>query len=72
LELIWGIRHLTVHAAGIATADFVNRHPGAAGAAGGRVKVSLQQFKAYLAAAWEFLETTERFFLARYPSLRAQ
>ena len=71
LELIWGIRHVTVHAAGVATADFLKRHPGAAKAVGDRVRVSLPQFNVYLAAALEFLETTERFFLARCPSLRA-
>jgi len=62
LELIWGIRHVTVHTAGVATADFLQRHPGAAKAVGDRVKVSLPQFKVYLAAVREFLETTENSF----------
>jgi hypothetical protein len=71
LELIWGIRHVTVHAAGVATADFLKRHPGAAGAVGDRVRVNSRQFQAFFEAARAFLEPTERFFLARYPSLLA-
>jgi hypothetical protein len=71
LDLVWGIRHITVHTAGVATTDFLKRHPGAAKAVGDRVKVSLQQFSAFVVAAREFLEATDRFFLARCPSLRA-
>jgi hypothetical protein len=71
LELIWGIRHVAVHSAGVATADFLKRHPGAVGAVGDRVKVRSQQFSAFLGAARDFLGPTERFFLARYPSLLA-
>jgi hypothetical protein len=71
LELIWGIRHVTVHTAGVATADFLKRHPGAAGAVGDRVRVSSRQVEAFLEAARDFLEPTERFFLARCPSLFA-
>jgi hypothetical protein len=71
LELIWGIRHVTVHTAGVATADFLKRHPSAAGAVGDRVRVSSGQFKAFLEATHDFLEPTERYFLARCPSLLA-
>jgi hypothetical protein len=46
-------------------------HPGAAKAVGDRVKVSNRQFEEFLAAALEFLEPTDRFFLARFPSLLA-
>jgi hypothetical protein len=35
LEVFWGIRHVVVHAAGIATTDFARRHPGLVTAAGG-------------------------------------
>jgi hypothetical protein len=69
LELIWGIRHVTVHTAGVATADFLKRHPGAAGVVGNRVRVNNRQFKSFLEATHDFLEPTERFFLARCPSL---
>jgi len=71
LELIWGIRHVAVHTAGVATADFLRRHPSAAGAVGDSVRVSSRQFKAFLEATRDFLEPTERCFLARCPSLLA-
>ncbi len=70
LELIWGIRHILVHSAGTATADFLRRHPGAAKATGERVRVSTSEFSAFLKTTSEFLDPTERFFLARYPALR--
>lgn len=70
LELIWGIRHVVVHAAGVASADFVRRHPGIA-AAGGRVWVGTKEFGEYVESAKGFLEPTERFFVRRYPSLLA-
>lgn len=70
LELIWGIRHVAVHSAGIATADFVKRHPGATKGVGVRLNVGQRQFQAYFSAASEFLKATERFFVSRYPSLK--
>jgi hypothetical protein len=69
LEQVWGIRHLVVHAAGVATPDFVKRHPGWVTAPGDRVKVSSRAFGIFLTAVQTFLEPTEAFFLARYPAL---
>jgi hypothetical protein len=71
LELIWGIRHVVVHTAGVATVDFLKRHPGAAKAVGDRVQVGNRQLGAFIATAWDFLQPTERFFLVRCPLLRA-
>ena len=71
LEVIWGIRHVVVHAAGVATSDFVKRHPDVAAAAGAHVRVASRDFGAFLEAVRSFLEPTDRFFLARYPSLAA-
>jgi hypothetical protein len=71
LQFIWGLRHVIVHSAGAADAAFLKWHPGAAKAVGDRVQVNNRQFREFLAAAFEFLEPTDRFFLVRYPSLRA-
>jgi len=71
LELIWGIRHVVVHATGVATADFVKRHPGVA-AAGVRVRVGNQDFGAFIKSVRGFMESTERYFVRRYPSLLAE
>ncbi|HSL04332.1 MAG TPA: hypothetical protein VK901_12455 [Nitrospiraceae bacterium] len=72
LELIWGIRHVVVHAAGVATTDFVKRHPGVAAAAGNRVRVGTGEFGEFIDSVRGFLEPTERFFVKRYPSLLAE
>jgi hypothetical protein len=71
LERIWGIRHVVVHAAGIATPEFVKRHPGIVAAAGDRLLPKNVDFKAFLEAVKGLVEPTEQFFLARYPSLIA-
>jgi hypothetical protein len=71
LERYWGIRHVVVHAAGVATPDFVKRHPGAVAAAGDRVRVSHRDLKKFFEAVWEFMGPTENFFLARYPAMIA-
>ena len=72
LELCWGIRHIVVHAAGVATADFVKRHPGVVKAAGTRVRVTLRDVLKFVEAVRDFLEPTDRFLLARYSSLVAE
>ena len=69
LELMWGLRHVIVHAAGLATAEFVRRHPGVVARAGDRVGLSSVRIAFFLGAVQDFLEPTEAFFLRRYPSL---
>ena len=69
MELIWGIRHTVVHAAGVANKDFVERHPGVVKAAGDRLRVNIGDFGSFLTTVGHFLEPTEKFFLKRYPSL---
>jgi hypothetical protein len=71
LEPFWGIRHVVVHAAGVATADFVKRHPGVVKAAGDRVRVNHHDYKKFVEAVRDFLEPTDRYFLKRFPSLLA-
>jgi hypothetical protein len=71
LERFWGIRHVVVHAAGVATADFVKRHPGVVKAAGDRVRVNHHDYKKFLEAVRDFLDPTDGFFLTRYPSMLA-
>jgi hypothetical protein len=72
LELMWGIRHAVVHAAGVATADFVKRHPGVVTGAGERLQVGNRDIELFVIAVKDFMGPTEEFFLARYPSLIAE
>jgi len=71
LELFWGIRHVVIHAAGVATADFVKRHPGVVPAAGNRVRANHKYLQKFVEAIPEFIEPTEKFFLKRYPAMAA-
>jgi len=48
LELIWGIRHIIVHTAGVADNDFVKRHPGIVKAVGDYVKISIPTFSGFV------------------------
>jgi hypothetical protein len=72
LELIWGIRHTVVHSGGIATAEFVRRHPGVVKAAGTPLRVGTRDIVRYIDATKVFMTPTEEFFLARYPSLAVE
>ena len=72
LERFWGIRHIVVHAAGVATADFVRRHPGMVKAAGDHLPAKYCDLGLFLKIMMEFVKPTESFFLARYPSLSAR
>jgi hypothetical protein len=71
LERFWGVRHVVVHTAGVATADFVKRHPGVVAAAGDRVRANSHDLKKFFEAIRSFMGPTEAFFLARYPSMLA-
>lgn len=71
LERFWGIRHVVVHAAGVATSDLVKRHPELNAKAGDRLRASSRDVQKFLGDIVGFMETTERFFLARYPSMVA-
>lgn len=71
LERFWGVRHVVVHAAGVATADFVKRHPGVVKAAGDRVRVNHHGYEKFVEGVRDFLEPTDGFFLRRYPSMLA-
>jgi hypothetical protein len=69
LERLWGIRHVVVHSAGVATPEFVRRHPDLRVTTGSHVPMSLPDFQVYLIAAMGLVEPAESMFLARYPAL---
>ena len=69
LERVWGIRHVIVHAAGVATADFVKRHPGVVRAVGSRVRMNHGDLEKFIDVVFDFINPTDAYFLARYPSM---
>jgi len=69
LETLWGLRHIIVHRAGIATVDFVRRHPSFDAKRGERVKLNRNQMLPYLDAIANFVETTELYLIQRLATL---
>lgn len=69
LEYIWGIRHVVVHANGLATPDFLRRHPSGAKVVGDRLLIKPEEFTSYVSAVSMFVQSTDRYFLRRYPLL---
>ena len=69
LERLWGVRHVAVHNAGRATADFMKRHPGVVSSEGERVRVGNGDILAWVKLIGEFVDPIDSYFLARYPSL---
>ena len=59
MEEAWGVRHMVVHHAGVATADFVMRHPRLTGVAGQRLSLPLQLVLDYAEAIGRFVRVTD-------------
>ncbi len=71
LEVLWGVRHLVVHSAGIATAEFNRRHPGFPVKLGDRVKVTSELKHQWIACLYDFVRATDRYFVRRCTGNRA-
>jgi hypothetical protein len=71
LERMWGIRHVVVHRAGVADADFTKQHPGVVKAVGDRVRASNPDIALFLRAVTDFVNPTDLYFLKRCPGLLA-
>lgn len=66
METLWGVRHLIVHSTGIATPDFVRRHPDFGVAVGKRIQVELNQLDGWLEHIYRFVDLTDAYFVQRY------
>jgi hypothetical protein len=65
METLWGVRHLIVHSAGIANADFVRRHPELNAQVGKRFIVNNAQIKQWSVAMYDFVDVTDQYFVRR-------
>lgn len=72
LEELWGIRHMVIHNAGIASLDFRRRHPGVNLVTSGRIEPTQQAATKYLEMAEEFVKLTDRHFAAWHSSLEGK
>ena len=68
LDLLWGVRHVVVHAAGFATQEFIRRNPQLGLMARDRIKVTGTQISEWLRDVTEFVETTDKYIVARTAS----
>jgi hypothetical protein len=66
MELLWGVRHLVVHSAGITTAEFVRRHPSFAAKVGESIAIRSNHLQVWLEVVYDFVDVTDRHFLKRY------
>jgi hypothetical protein len=65
MEFLWGVRHVVVHAAGLATHDFVRRHPEVAASVGKRVKINAYTNSRWIDLVRDFVTVTDAFVVAR-------
>lgn len=68
LEEIWGIRHAIVHRAGVASAEFVRRHPGLDAQVGLRIALNSRQVIEYVGAIDAFVRPVDVALAARMAS----
>jgi hypothetical protein len=65
METLWDVRHLIVHCAGVANADFVRRHPELNAQVGKRFIVNGARIKQWGDAMYDFVDITDQYFVRR-------
>jgi hypothetical protein len=68
MEALWGVRHVIVHSAGVATSDFVRRHPDFGVKAGESIVVRPDQLIEWISVIYHFVDATDSYFAQRYLS----
>jgi len=66
METLWGVRHLIVHSRGVATPDFVRRHPEIGGKVGESILIRSAQLFAWMPVVSHFVDVTDFYFVQRY------
>jgi hypothetical protein len=66
METLWGVRHLLVHSRGVATPEFVRRHPGVGAKVGESILIRSAQLTAWITVADHFVDVTDFYFVQRY------
>lgn len=70
LEEAWGVRHVVVHKAGVATHDFVRRHPEFGATVNEPIPLKPERVLSYVKAISQFVEVTDRSFELRISASR--
>jgi hypothetical protein len=66
METLWGVRHLIVHSAGVATPAFVHRHPEIGATVGESILIRSGQISAWVDVIYHFVDVTDFYFVQRY------
>jgi hypothetical protein len=68
MEVLWGVRHVIVHSSGVATPDFVGRHPDFGVTVGKKIVIRNDQLLEWIRVAYHFVDVTDSYFVQRYKS----
>src|SRR6266496_4211668 len=66
METLWGVRHVIVHSAGVATADFVRRHPNFGAKVAENILIRPDQLCEWISVIYHFVDVTDSYFVQRY------
>jgi len=66
METLWGVRHVIVHSAGVATPDFVRRHPEIGAKVGESILIRSHQILPWVDVIYHFVDVTDFYFVQRY------
>jgi len=66
METLWGVRHVIVHSAGVATPDFVRRHPDFGAKVGESILIRSDQLIEWISVIGHFVDVTDFYFVKRY------
>jgi hypothetical protein len=66
METLWEVRHLIVHSSGVATPEFVRRHPEIDAKVGERILIPTKQIFAWIEVVFHFVDVTDSYFVQRY------
>ena len=66
METLWRVRHLIVHSRGVATPEFVRRHPEIGAKVGESILIRSAHLTAWITVVYHFVEVTDFYFVQRY------
>lgn len=69
MEELWGLRHVVVHSAGVATPEFTRLYPGFGARIGDRIHIASDSLTKYIRACGMFVLEMDQYLVSRFPTL---
>jgi len=66
MEALWGVRHLIIHSRGVATPEFVHRHPEIGAKIDANILIRNYQLLDWIKVVYHFVDVTDYYFVQRY------